>query len=120
MPNSLQIESIATPRGKNLADAYRVMFLSARRGILIIGGETQQVLDANPAALALLDSPPEKVVGQSLRSVTVFCDLPNLQQVLQELPVTKSARYDEILITLKGGRTTFVDIAFHSYLVSSR
>jgi PAS domain S-box-containing protein len=122
MPTCLQAEPIheTAAAESKFADAYRGMFLSAQRGILIIGGETHQVLDVNPAALGILNCPPEQLLGQSLPGIDLFQDLPDLKTVLRQLSDTGAARYDEVLIRRKAGRTAFVDITFHPYLVSNR
>lgn len=51
---------------------YRRLFETAQNGILLLNATTEKIIDANPAALRLLENTPDRVLGKKLWELDAF------------------------------------------------
>jgi signal transduction histidine kinase len=108
------------PNSDDLTGLLRTFYLTGHRGVLIICSETRRVIDANPAALALLNCSPGHVIGQPLSQITLLRDLADLDRVLEQLSDTGSRILESVPVSARTGGTDFLDITLNRYLLSGR
>src|SRR5437016_13694930 len=73
---------------------YRRLFESAKDGILILNGDTGQIVDANPYLLELLDLSKAELVGKELWEIGPFKDIVASKLAFAELQQQGYIRYD--------------------------
>lgn len=98
---------------------YRRLFESAQDGILILDGDTGEILDINLFLLDLLDYPIQKMVGRKLWEIAQFKDIASDQREFQRLQESDYIRCDDILQT-KAGNQIPVEFVSNVYLVDGK
>jgi two-component system cell cycle sensor histidine kinase/response regulator CckA len=122
VPNSIEIApgNDAPSHGESLAAAYSAMFTASPRGIILCDGETHKVLEANPSAQSILGITSSDTLGKTLLELPVFCELSDLNGILQQLVTEKYIQVDDISIKNQSSGTVVVDVSLHSYLVGTK
>ena len=64
---------------------YRLLFQTSVEPVLILDGATAKVLEANPAAVALLERPAKRVVGRPFPELVASAHRGRAQQLLGDL-----------------------------------
>ena len=99
---------------------YRRLFESAQDGILILDGETGEIIDANPFLLDLLNYHFREVVGLRLWQIGQFKDIAASKEAFKKLQENQYIRYDNLPLVAKGGKNIQVEFVSNVYLVDGR
>jgi len=102
---------------KNSETRYRRLFEAARDGILILDGETIQIVDVNPFVLEILGYSREELLGKKLWEIGTFRDIEESKATSAELKREGYVRYDDLPLVTKDGRTIAVEFVSNVYLV---
>ena len=97
---------------------YRRLFESAQDGILILNGETGQIVDANPFLIEILGLTREQFIGKKLWELGCFKDIISNQENFAELQQKGYIRYDDMPLKTADGRQIDVEFVSNVYLVS--
>jgi PAS domain S-box-containing protein len=99
---------------------YRRLFESAQDGILILDGETGEIIDANPFLLDLLNYQFRDVIGLKLWEIGQFKDIAANKEAFQQLQDTQYIRYEDLPLVARGGKHIQVEFVSNVYLVDGR
>ncbi len=99
---------------------YRRLFESAQDGILILDGETGEIIDANPFLLDLLNYHFQEVIGLKLWEIGQFKDIAASKEAFKKLQDNQYIRYDNLPLVAKGGKNIQVEFVSNVYLVDGR
>ncbi len=99
---------------------YRRLFESAQDGILILDGETGEIIDANPFLLDLLNFTFREIVGLSLWEIGQFKDIAANKEAFQQLQNSQYIRYEDLPLVARGGKHIQVEFVSNVYLVDDR
>jgi PAS domain S-box-containing protein len=99
---------------------YRRLFETAQHGILILNGDTAQVMDANPFMKRLLGYSQEEFLGKKLWEIGPFKGEAASKATFAELQHTDIIHYEELSLETKGGRMIDVEFISNSYLVGQQ
>jgi PAS domain S-box-containing protein len=104
---------------KKSEEKYRRLFENARDAILILNGETGEVVDANKFILDLLGYPLSYFVGKYLWELGFIKDKNLAQNAFTELKKKGYIRYEYLPLETKDGRSIDVEFISHVYTVNS-
>ncbi len=96
---------------------YRCLFESAKDGILILDGNTGQIVDANPYLMKALGYSYEELAGKELWEIGVFKDIAAARESFEELRDKSYVRYDDLPLETRGGAVIEVEFVSNAYLV---
>ena len=99
---------------------YRRLFESAQDGILILDGETGEIIDANPFLLDLLNYQFREIIGLKLWEIGQFKDVAANKEAFQQLQDTQYIRYEDLPLVARGGKHIQVEFVSNVYLVDGR
>ncbi len=99
---------------------YRRLFESAQDGILILDGETGEIIDANPFLLDLLNYTFREVVGLKLWEIGQFKDIAANKEAFQQLQDNQYIRYEDLPLVARGGKHIQVEFVSNVYLVDDK
>ena len=99
---------------------YRRLFESAQDGILILDGETGEIIDANPFLLDLLNYQFHELIGLKLWEIGQFKDIAANKEAFQKLQDNQYIRYDDLPLVARGGKHIQVEFVSNVYLVDNR
>jgi two-component system, cell cycle sensor histidine kinase and response regulator CckA len=99
---------------------YRRLFETAQDGILILDGDTGQVLDANPFMKDLLGYSQEEFLGKKLWEIGPFKGTDASKTAFTELQRTDRVRYGGMPLESKDGRRIEVEFVSNAYLVDQK
>ena len=99
---------------------YRRLFESAQDGILILDGETGEIIDANPFLLDLLDYHFQDIVGLRLWEIGQLKDIAANQESFEKLQKNQYIRYEDLPLVTKGGKQIQVEFVSNVYLVEGQ
>jgi PAS domain S-box-containing protein len=97
---------------------YRRLFEAAKDGILILDGDSGQVVDANPYLGELLGYPREALLGKQLWEIGLLSDAAASQRAFLELQDTGYIRYDDLPLETADGRAIQVEFVSNAYRVN--
>jgi len=101
---------------KRAAEArYRLLFESARDGIVIIDETQGQILDVNPYAEQMLGYQRQELVGQKLWEIGAARDTPELRAAVEQTRDQHAARFSDIVLKTKDGRAIQTEIIGNVY-----
>jgi PAS domain S-box-containing protein len=106
-----------------LADSelqYRRLFETAQDAILILNGETGEVIDANKFILDMLGYPREYFVGKHLWELGFIKDKTLAQNAFTELKTSGYIRYEDLPLETKDGRSMDVEFISNVYPVGDK
>jgi PAS domain S-box-containing protein len=96
---------------------YRRLFETAQDAILILNGNTGEVIDANKFILDMLGYPLEYFIGKHLWELGFIKDKSIAQQAFAELKKNGYIRYEDIPLETLGGKSFNVEFISNVYLV---
>jgi PAS domain S-box-containing protein len=96
---------------------YRRLFESAQDAILILDGDSGEIIDANRFILDLLGCPLEYFIGRQVWELGFIKDKTIAQKAFTELKREGYIRYEGIPMETKDGRSIDVDFIGKVYLV---
>ena len=99
---------------------YRRLFESAQDGILILDGETGEIIDVNPFLLDLLNYHFRDMVGLKLWEIGQFKDIAANRESFEKLQKTQYIRYEDLPLVTKDGKKIQVEFVSNVYLVDGR
>ncbi len=99
---------------------YRRLFEAAQDGILILDAETGHISDVNPFLIETLGYSFEEFLGKNLWEIGVFKDIEASKAAFSELQRKGYARYDDLPLETKDGRSMAVEFVSNVYLVNQR
>ncbi len=99
---------------------YRRLFEAAQDGILILDGDTGQVVDANPFMKDLLGYSQEEFLGKKLWEIGPFKGTAASKITFAELQLTDRVRYGGLPLETKDGRQVEVEFTSNAYLVDQK
>ena len=99
---------------------YRRLFESAQDGILILDGETGEIIDANPFLLDLLNFTFREVIGLKLWEIGQFKDIAANKEAFQQLQDNQYIRYEDLPLVARGGKHIQVEFVSNVYLVDNK
>jgi PAS domain S-box-containing protein len=101
---------------KRAAEArYRLLFESARDGIVIVDEVTGEILDVNPYAEELFGYGRQELLGQRLWEIEAARDTPELRAALEQTRDQHAARFSDMSFKMKGGRAIQTEIIGNIY-----
>jgi PAS domain S-box-containing protein len=99
---------------------YRRLFEAAQDGILILDGDTGQVVDANPFMKDLLGYSQEEFLGRKLWEIGPFKGEAASKITFAELQHADCLRYEGLPLEAKDGRRIEVEFISNAYLVGHK
>jgi len=99
---------------------YRRLFESAQDGILILDGETGEIIDVNPFLLDLLNFTFREIVGLRLWEIGQFKDIAANKEAFQQLQDNQYIRYEDLPLVARGGKHIQVEFVSNVYLVDDK
>lgn len=99
---------------------YRRLFESAQDGILILNGETGEIIDANPFLLDLLNFTFREIVGLKLWEMGLFKDIAANKEAFQQLQDNQYIRYEDLPLVARGGKHIQVEFVSNVYVVDDK
>lgn len=99
---------------------YRRLFESAQDGILILNGETGEIIDANPFLLDLLNFTFREIVGLKLWEIGQFKDVAANKEAFQQLQDNQYIRYEDLPLVARGGKHIQVEFVSNVYVVDDK
>ena len=105
---------------KTSEQRYRSLFETAQDGILILDGETGEVIDANKFILEKLGYPLDYFVGKHLWELGFIKDKSLAQKAFTELKKSGYIRYEDIPLETRDGWRMDVEFISNAYLVGEK
>ncbi len=108
---------------KELRDSelrYRRLFETAQDAILILDGNTGEIIDANRFILDLLGYPLDFFIGRHLWELGFFKDKTLAQSAFNTLKMNGYIRYEDLPLETKDGRSIAVEFVSNVYLVGEK
>ncbi|UCH50515.1 MAG: PAS domain S-box protein [Chloroflexota bacterium] len=108
---------------KHLIDSeakYRRLFETAQDAILILDGETGQIIDANPFIKDMLGYTLEELQGKHLWEIGTFQDIVSSKAAYEKLAQKGYIRYEHLPLQSKDGRLIHVEFVSNRYKVDNR
>lgn len=99
---------------------YRRLFESAQDGILILDGDTGEIIDANPFLLDLLNYTFREIIGLKLWEIGQFKDIAANKEAFQQLQDNQYIRYEDLPLVARGGKHIQVEFVSNVYLVDDK
>src|SRR5262249_50303756 len=97
-------------RMRNVESRYRILFQMSSEPVLIVDAATHRVVEANPAASALLGESPTHLIGKLFPDAFPF-DTPSVQQSIS-LAVRAQGKIESARLRLDSGREFLLDGVF--------
>ena len=102
---------------KDSEKRYRRLFETAQDAILILNGDTGQIIDANPFIKDLLGLSIEELLGKNLWEIGEFKDALASKISYEELHESGYKRWDNLPLVAKDGRIISVEVVANAYQV---
>ena len=102
---------------KDSETRYRRLFETAQDAILILNGDTGQIIDANPFIEDLLGLSLEELIGKNLWEIGEFKDTLASKISYRELHECGYKRWDNLPLVAKDGRIISVEVVANAYQV---
>jgi len=99
---------------------YRRLFETAQDAILILDGNSGEILDANKFILDMLGYPLEYFIGKHLWELGFIQDKSIAQKAFDELKTDGYIRYEDIPLEKSDGRVFNVEFISNVYLVGTK
>ncbi len=99
---------------------YRRLFETAQDAILILDGDSGEIIDANKFILDLLGYPLEYFVGKHLWELGFFKDKALAKNAFTELKTSGYIRYEDLPLETMDGRAIDVEFVSNVYLVGDK
>jgi two-component system, LuxR family, sensor kinase FixL len=95
---------------------YRRLFESAKDGILILDGDSGQIVDVNPYLIDLLNISKAELAGKELWEIGPFKDIVASKLAFAELKERGYIRYDDLPLQSSVGVIRHLEVVSNSYL----
>ena len=95
--------------------SYRRLFEAAKDGVLILDVNTGRIRDANPFLIKLLGFSRAEMLGKTVGELSPFKDAKVNQAMLERLQTMGFARYEDLPLQARDGRTVDVEFVSNVY-----
>jgi PAS domain S-box-containing protein len=95
---------------------YRRLFESAHDGILILDGDSGEIVDVNPYLIEMLGFSKEELVAKELWEIGAFKDIVASKQAFAELQQRGYIRYENLPLESREGHIRQVEVVSNSYM----
>jgi PAS domain S-box-containing protein len=95
---------------------YRRLFESAKDGILILDGDSGQIVDVNPFLIEMLGIPKEELFGKELWELGPFKDVVASKHAFADLQQRGYVRYENLPLEDREGIVRQVEFVSNSYM----
>ena len=102
------------------ATRYRRLFETTKEGILIIDGDTGQIIDVNPHLIEMLGYSHEELLKKKFWEVGAFKDIEASKNILSDLEAQKTLRYENLPLETKNGKFLQVEFISNIYQVNTK
>lgn len=102
------------------ATRYKRLFETTKDGILILDGDTGQIIDVNPYLIEMLGYSHEEFLKKKLWEAGAFKDVEASKSVFSDLQTKKSVRYENLPLETKKGQFLEVEFISNSYQVNDK
>ncbi|MDD1718652.1 MAG: GAF domain-containing protein [Methanoregulaceae archaeon] len=99
---------------------YRRLFETAQDAILILDGDTGEIIDANDFILNMLGYPLDYFIGRHLWELGFLKDKSLAQDAMADLMTNGYVRYEDLPLETCDGRVINVEFISNAYLVGDR
>ena len=99
---------------------YRRLFETAQDAILILDGDTGEIIDANKFIVDMLGYPLEYFVGKHLWELGFLKDKSFAQESFAKLKTEGYIRYDDLPLETKDGKAMSVEFVSNVYMVGKK
>lgn len=83
---------------------FRGLFEAARDGILILDGESGEIVEVNPSLVDMFGYSRGHYLGKKLWEAGIFTDAESAERVFEEARKMRYVRYEDALLRARGGR----------------
>jgi len=94
---------------------YRRLFETAQDAILILDGDTGEIVDANPFVIELLGYPLADLFGKQLWQIGLFRDIDESKAAFARLKRDGYIRYEDLPLETREGRRAEVEFVSNVY-----
>jgi len=94
---------------------YRLLFESAKDGILILDAHTGKITDANACMGDLMETESHELLGKELWEIGLFGDKSASEAAVRELQEKGSIRYENLPLESNRGRRVEVEVVANAY-----
>jgi PAS domain S-box-containing protein len=105
---------------KNSELRYRRLFETAQDAILILDGDSGEIIDANKFILDMLGFPLEYFMGRHLWDLGFLRDKSFAQDAFAKLKAEGYIRYEDLPLETKSGMAISVEFVSNTYLVGDK
>lgn len=102
------------------ATRYKRLFETTKEGILILDGDTGQIIDVNPYLIEMLGYSHEEFLKKKFWEVGAFKDIEASKTILSDLKVQKTLRYENLPLETKNGEFLEVEFICNIYQVNTK
>lgn len=99
---------------------YRRLFETTRTGILMLDGESGQIIDVNPFLLDLLGYSKERLVEKLIWEIGLFKDVADNKETFKRIRANKITHYDDLSLETAAGGTVIVEFVCNTYDVEEQ
>ncbi len=99
---------------------YRRLFETAQDAILILDGDTGEIIDANKFILDMLGYPLDYFVGRHLWELGFLKDKSFAKNAFEKLKTDGYIRYEDLPLETKQGKAISVEFVSNVYLVGDK
>jgi len=100
--------------------SYRRLFEAAQDGVLLLDAGTGRIEEVNPFLTNLLNFSREEMVGKTLGELSPFKDIESNQAMLERLQKHRYARYEDLPLKTRDGRSITVEFVSNVYLAGDK
>jgi PAS domain S-box-containing protein len=95
---------------------YRRLFESARDGILILNGDSGEIVDVNAYLIEILGFSKDQLLGKQLWEIGTFKDIAASKAAFVELQARDYVRYDDLPLESRDNIITHVEVVANGYM----
>jgi PAS domain S-box-containing protein len=99
---------------------YRRLFEAAKDGILILDGNTGEIVDVNPFLMEMLGYSHAEFLGKQLWEISLFKDIAANKDSFLKLQEERYIRYENLPLETKDGHTIWVEFVSNAYEVNGK
>ncbi|MFA5039634.1 MAG: PAS domain-containing sensor histidine kinase [Candidatus Omnitrophota bacterium] len=102
------------------ATRYQRLFETTKEGVLILDGDSGQIVDVNPALIERLGYTHEEFLKKKIWDIGVFKDIEASKAVFLELQTKKYVRYENQPLVTKAGQLLEVEFISNNYRIRDK
>ena len=99
---------------------YRRLFETAKDGILILDGDTGEIVDVNPFLVEMLGYSHAEFLGKQLWEIGLFKDIVASKNSFLKLQEERYIRYENLPLGTKDGHMVWVEFVSNAYDVNGK